>query len=69
MDRVELSDDALDAVSGGYANNGVGQLFETPKITGGSGNNSILGFVEQVAGVVVSGAKLGVGLGIASVGL
>jgi hypothetical protein len=54
-----LTDHELDTVSGGMANTGVGKEFQKPPITAGSGNSGLLGFVEQLAGVVVAGTKDG----------
>ena len=59
-----LSDDQLDAVAGGYQNNGSGQHFEKPPNSGGAGG--ILGIVEQTASLAVAVVKEGLGLGLGS---
>jgi hypothetical protein len=53
-----LSDDTLDVVTGGMQYDGRANVFKKPPITGGGGD-SLLGFVEQLAGVVVAGTKDG----------
>jgi len=56
-----LADDALDAVAGGFANNGAGQHFEVPqnRVTGGKNdpNSGLLGdFLASVGVVLLVGA-------------